>query len=62
MQKPNRTPLQKIGRKFTRRHDLNSAKRLYIATTALFAMLNRQWVQYLLWQSNIMFHGHLSMP
>ena len=34
---------QKIGRKFTRRHDLNSTKRLHIATTALFAMLNHQW-------------------
>jgi hypothetical protein len=37
------TNSQKMGIKFIRRPDLNSSKRLYIATTALFAKLNYQW-------------------
>ena len=35
------TDFQKMGIKFIRRPDLNSSKRLHIATTALFAMLIR---------------------
>ena len=34
---------QKIGIKFIRRSDLDLSKRLYIATTALSAMLNNHW-------------------
>lgn len=37
------TDSQKMGIKFIRRPDLDSSKRLNIATTALFAMLNHQW-------------------
>lgn len=37
------TDSQKIGIKFMRRPDLTSSTRLYIATTALSAMLNHQW-------------------
>ncbi len=37
------TDSQKMGMKFLRRPDLNSSKRLYIATTALSAMLNHHW-------------------
>ena len=39
----NITDSQKIGIKFMRRPDLTSSKRLYIATTALLAMLNHHW-------------------
>lgn len=37
------TDSQKMGIKFIRRPDLDSSTRLYIATTALAAMLNHQW-------------------
>ena len=37
------TDSQKMGIKFIRRPDLNSSKRLHIATTALLAMLNNHW-------------------
>jgi len=39
----NITDSQKIGIKFMRRPDLTSSKRLYIAATALSAMLNNHW-------------------
>jgi len=39
----NITDSQKIGIKFMRRPDLTSSKRLYIAATALLAMLNNHW-------------------
>jgi len=39
----NITDSQKIGIKFMRRPDLDYSKRLYIATTALSAMLNHHW-------------------
>ncbi len=37
------TGSQKMGIKFMRRPDLKSSDRLHIATTVLFAMLNKHW-------------------
>ena len=37
------TDSQKMGIKFIRRPDLNSSKRLHIASTAMTAMLNHTW-------------------
>lgn len=37
------TDSQKFGIKFMRRSDLNPTKRLHIASTAIFAMLNHHW-------------------